>query len=870
MKRELSLHNNIAFLHEQADGNSNKQIQQIKELLRKHIDLLIVSPNEVHPLSPIIQQVYDAGIPVIVVDRRTDSKKYTAFIGASNFEVGQNAGRYAALLLKGKGRIIEVTGLPDASPVIDRHNGFMDIIAHYPAITYVRKIDGDWGLKSFEKTVEDSLRAHRDIDLVFAQNDHMAFDVYKICKKLNLDHKIKIIGVDGLPWKDEGLDMVANKYIAATVLYPTGGQEAILTAVNILEHKPYKKENQLFTTIIDSSNVRIVKLQNEKVQAQQEDIDRRQGIIKQQEIITRNKTTVIYIISISLALALIFGAILFYYFRENKKINAILAHKNEEILNQQTQLIEMYAKAQKANEAKVNFFTNISHEFRTPLTLILGTLEDLASDTKLKPYIRQSHNLIQKNVIRLLRLFNQLMDFRKIEVDKMKLRASQNDLVSFVSEILQAYKSVATNRNIDLRLITNERHLDVWFDTSMMDKVIFNLLSNAFKFTKDNGNIHVYITKNEQLNLAIIKVEDNGVGMTKDAVEHAFDIFYQGEYENYKGIGLGLALSKELIQLHKGQISVQSEKWRGTTFEIQLPLGNAHLQKEEMIDRENEPSVTYEHEKFYTEEIVSHPIPENEEQRIIKEKEYTILIVEDNADLREFLVRKLSTEYEVFQAENGQMALQLAFDIIPDLIICDVVIPGKDGIALTNIIKSDIRTSHIPIILLTAKTAVEQQIEGMKNKADVYMTKPFNAGFLKETIQSLIANRIKLKEHFTGELSFNLKTKTSNKLDRKFINEFSSIVESNISNENFSIEEICKIMGISKVHLYKKVKSLLNINVNEYILNARLQKAKYLIQHEELTISEIAYKVGFSTPAYFSTVFKSKFGITPKSFKDKM
>ena len=213
--------------------------------------------------------------------------------------------------------------------------------------------------------------------------------------------------------------------------------------------------------------------------------------------------------------------------------------------------------------------------------------------------------------------------------------------------------------------------------------------------------------------------------------------------------------------------------------------------------------------------------------------------------------------------------MQQAFDTVPDLIVSDVVIPVKDGMSLVSIFKSDVRTSHIPVILLSGQTTIEHQIEGMKNLADLYITKPFNVVFLEQTIKSLIANRSKLKSHFTSELPSNLKTQTLGKIDRKFISEFTALVESNLSNENFSIEDICKSIGISRVQLYRKVKALLNININDYILNTRLQKAKYLLQHEESTISEIAYEVGFSSPAYFSTVFKSKFGITPKAFKEQ-
>jgi len=472
-------------------------------------------------------------------------------------------------------------------------------------------------------------------------------------------------------------------------------------------------------------------------------------------------------------------------------------------------------------------------------------------------------------VIRLLRLVNQLMDFRKIEVDKMRLRASENDIIAFLSEIIQSYKGIAQKRNIDLRMFTKERELKVWFDVNMLDKVVFNLLSNAFKFTKDHGYIHLSVGRSEEKNEVTIKVEDNGIGMSQEVVNKVFNLFFQGEYENHKGSGLGLALSKELIKLHKGIITVSSEKGKVTTFQIHLPLGQAHLNENEIGEAEQTPLLQYENEKVYMTDLDKEPGARSRQEGIKPEKEYSLLVIEDNEDLRNFLENKLSNEYEVVTADNSQSAVQQAFDVVPDLIISDIVIPGKDGMALVNIFKTDIRTSHIPIILLTGQTSIQQQIEGMRNMADAYITKPFNLQFLQQSIKSLLSNRAMLKEHFTSELPSNLKTQTIGKIDRKFVSEFTSLVESNIPNEEFSVEDICKSIGISRIQLYRKVKALLNVNVNDYILNTRLQKAKYLLQHEELNIGEVAYKVGFSSPAYFSTVFKSKFGVTPKAFKEK-
>lgn len=582
--------------------------------------------------------------------------------------------------------------------------------------------------------------------------------------------------------------------------------------------------------------------------------------------IYNNQRTFVYVLALSLILSIVLGGLAFYSLRENRKINKKLYEQKEEILKQKEQLELMSAKAQQANEAKVSFFTNISHEFRTPLTLILGPLEDLLANPRFNQGTNYSLQLIQKNVYRLLRLVNQLMDFRKIEENKMKLHAAEHDLLAFVNDIVQPYKSIAAKRNIDLRLITNERQLTAWFDANMLDKVIFNLLSNAFKFTKDGGLVHLTISKSEDGNAAVIKVEDNGVGMSQEAIAHAFEVFYQGEHENYKGSGLGLALSKQLIELHKGTIQVKSEKNRGTTFTLTLPLGKEHLCGATTVAAKQQP--VHEQEKMYTSDLQPGSVSSDETTAPLS-SEQSLLVVEDNADLRKFIAKKFQDKFEVLEAADSQSALQLVFDRIPDLIICDVVIPGKDGMALTQLLKNDIRTSHIPVILLTAKASAEQQISGMKTGADAYITKPFNAAFLQETVNSLLTNRAKLKEHFTSELASGLKTQTVGKLDRKFINEFSAIVETNLGNEAFTVEDICKEIGVSRVQLNRKVKALLNTNASDYILHARLQKAKYLLQHEDLTIGEIAYQVGFASPAYFSTVFKSKFGTTPKAFKER-
>lgn len=305
-------------------------------------------------------------------------------------------------------------------------------------------------------------------------------------------------------------------------------------------------------------------------------------------------------------------------------------------------------------------------------------------------------------------------------------------------------------------------------------------------------------------------------------------------------------------------------------FTINIPLGKKHFEEDE-VKEQTTPDYLHENEtNFLFPDLFPVRAFENtEEQKEVHVKESTILIIEDNPELRQFLKIQLADNYEIVEADNGITGLQLAFDNLPDLIICDIMLPGKDGITLTNQLKGDIRTGTIPVILLTAKASAEQQAEGMKCKADAYITKPFNFSFLENSIISLLANRYKLKEYFSSGIPAEIRSSGHNQTERKFIATFKAIVENNIANDKFAIEDICKQMTISKVQLHRKIRSLLNSTINEYILTVRLQKAKYYLRHEELSIAEVAYKTGFSSPAYFSTVFKTKLGVSPTVFKER-
>jgi signal transduction histidine kinase/DNA-binding response OmpR family regulator/ABC-type xylose transport system substrate-binding protein len=864
IKMELSLHPGAKLIYMDANGDSQLQIRQAGEMISKGIDILIISPNEAQPLTPIVEEAYNRGIPVIIIDRKTASTSYTAYVGADNFQIGKMAGEYAGDALKGKGNVVEVMGLPGSSPTIERQRGFSEGLKKYPGIKITNQVYGNWLKKDTEEQLAKIESSLLNADVVFAHNDQMASGSRKILNDLNVSKQIKVIGIDALPGQGGGLQMVAGKVLTASVLYPTGGKEAISTAFKILNRESFSKENILQSLVIDSTNVDLMKLQWNKFSSQQKDIERQGILLEEQKVLFQNQQIILNVIVITLVLSVVFGGLALYALTENRKINKNLEANNLEIINQRNQLIEMSAKAQAATEAKLNFFTNMSHEFRTPLTLILSPLEDLLNNHKIKPVAERNLNLIHKNVYRLLRLINQLIDYRKIEHDKMLLSVSENNIVAFLKDIMESFEHSAKKKNIDIRLVTDAQEINVWFDLNMLDKVIFNLLSNALKFAPANGTIYAEITHDDAS--VYLSIKDNGPGISPEEIAHVFEYFYQAQRNSAKGSGLGLSLSKELMTLHHGDITVESIKWQGTKFSIRLQLGDAHFAEEEKSKEKASREALYEDAKIYTIGLDDTTEVKNRDAlRTIKEE--SVLIIEDNHDLLNYLGNKFEDDYEVFLADTGEKGIISAYEQVPDLIISDLVLPGSSGRSVTERLKSDIRTSHIPIILLSAHGSLEHQINGMESMADAYIVKPFNYQYLVATVKSLLKNRSLLKSHYVSDISASGKQPISKSLDKKFVNDFAGIVEQNLANENFSVDEIGREIGMSRVQLYRKVKALLECSVTDYILSRRLKKAKYLLINERYSIAEITYMVGFSSPNYFSTVFKSKYGMRPSEFK---
>jgi signal transduction histidine kinase/ligand-binding sensor domain-containing protein/DNA-binding response OmpR family regulator len=526
-------------------------------------------------------------------------------------------------------------------------------------------------------------------------------------------------------------------------------------------------------------------------------------------------------------------------------------------------------KLEEVDQMKSRFFANISHEFRTPLTLILGPAEKISPDLPGEEIENQT-NVIKRKAKRLLDLINQLLDLSKLEAGKLELKTSKANIVSFIKGVTWSFESVAEEKDITLKVKAEKQYIELYFDKEKMTKIMTNLLSNAFKFTPAGGKVTIILHETDR-NSVEIKVNDTGIGIHKECLSKLFNRFYQVDSSHTRegeGTGLGLALTKELIELHHGKILVDSKPGNWTEFTIEMLRGKNHLNYKEIVEEEEpvQEDVLIDKENF---------VPKKDEEirqtKVVGEDKNIILIVEDNHDMREYIKESLINNYTVEEAVNGEQGVRISERIIPDIIISDIMMPKKDGYELTSILKNDEKTSHIPILLLTAKSDEESKIKGLETEADAYLTKPFDTKELQLRIKNLINLRRKLQMKFSGEKvkATKEKEKKLKGLDEKFMKKVDEVIEMHISDEEFNIEDFGKEVGMSRMQIHRKLKALTGKSATHYIRSVKLNKAKEMIEKNEETISEIAYSLGFSTPAYFSRCFKEEFGHPPSDLISK-
>ena len=840
MRIEASNYDDVEIIIKDAQNNNETQIQQIRDLIRQKVDVLIISPYQSEPITAVAEEAYRAGIPTIITDRKVNTDQYTSFVGANNYEIGLAAGNYAAHYLPPNAIILEIWGLTQTSPAQERHKGFVDALREREDLSF-RKIEGQWLVDTARMELR-KLEHPEQIDFVYAHNDMMAIAAreYFIAWDSIRGRDLRIIGVDAVA--GAGLEAVEDGRINASFLYPTGGEQVIRTAMRIIQGEPVDKFIPLRTAPVDHQSARTLLLQADQLQKYKQRIEAQRSRIdglSDRFYFLRNSLGVISLLMIG------FIALSIYAFYINRKMRQA-----------NRKLISLNAEMKEVTAQKLQFFTNVSHEVRTPLTLILAPLDRLIVSLRESPYASDL-GLIQKNANRLLRVINQILDFRKVEGKQEKLAVREIDLVPFVGEIKSYFDSMASVRAISYTFTSSIKQCTLWIDPDLLEKVFFNLLSNAFKFTPEGGSVRIELT--EEGDRVFIQVIDTGSGIQPANLPHLFDRFYTEDRS--MGTGIGLHLVKEYIHMHGGEIRVESEPGQRTTFTVCLRKGKAHFEDSDLMETPVSHQA-YEASRLddsETKEILSKTYP------------YTILITEDDDEVRGFLERELSLHFKIRTAANGKDALRVLEEEEISLVVSDVMMPEMNGFELCRTIKSQLPFSHIPVILLTALTDERQRIFGITGGADDYIQKPFHTDYVKIKIIHLLQERQKLRERLLEKLRDNKlllsEPEKVESIDDTFLRKFAEQIEAVYADPEYNVEKLSETLGLSRGHLHRKIKELTGTAPVEFLRTYRLNKATQLLRQNEYTVSEVAYRTGFSSPAYFSKCFKAVYGVTPTEYQ---
>lgn len=871
------------------DDNAN-QIKDIEHFIKEGVDVLVVSPREAAAVTPAIEKARSKGIKVLVFDREMSSDDYDLFYGADNKLVGQNVARYLASILPSKGgevNVLEIRGLDDSSPARGRHDGFVETVESTPGLTLLASVEGDWNPGSARRLADSLLRAHPQANAIYAHNDRMALAAREAAENQGRSGMV-VVGVDGAP--SIGLKGVKEGKLDATFLYPTHGSHIIRNAIDLAEGR------QVPHRIITSSAMPVdrtnIDLQLYAANALQESVDSMRSLNTQMVNFRHTKDTMKKLLICGLALLFLAACVVFLVLRlywDRRRSQEELAQRNAELQRRKEELESLNDQLKEATASKMNFFTNVSHDLRTPLSLISAPIDELRAQPELPPRERGMLDIAAKNVRILRRMINQILDFQRYEHGKLKLSLQNCDVTKMLREWTESFQAAARSQGIKLSFHQKGEECSTAVDPEKLERILFNLLGNAFKFTPPNGRVTVGVdtTPEESFQLT---VTDTGRGIAKENLPHLFERFFQGREGNAGGSGIGLVVVKSFVELHGGTISVESVEGVGTIFKVSLPKRTVSAPvREKEAEAEKSREVSCELGKV---EIA------DTDPEVPEDGKPVVLVVDDNEDMRSVLRQLLGTDCHVISAPNGEAGIRLANKYVPDCMVCDVMMPGLDGLEVTRRLKADTITSHIPILLLTACALDEQRAEGYDSGADGYVSKPFDPAVLKSRVKSLIENRRRLLEGAQqgvpgtppspgksaqksvapkGTAAKGAKPGEQNRtvdpfseLDSTFYRNFVAMVERDLSDPTLSVEEMASRMGMSRVQFYRKLKALTNYSPVDLLKIFRLRKAKELLaSDDETTVAEIAYKVGFSSPSYFAKCFREQFGELPSELQGR-
>lgn len=854
-------YNDVDLRISSANDDVQLQTEQINKFVDEGVDLLIVAPGQVS-ISPAIDRAYEKGIPVIIFDRRTRSDKYTAYIGADNKEIGCSMGEYLAGTLTDGGRILELSGLSTSSPAIERCQGFDSVVQCRPGISIVEHLSADWTEQGAFRTVDSLLsEPHSEFDCVFAHNDRMAMGARRAAEKhgLDLEH-IKFCGIDAMPQKGGGMELVAEGTLFASYTYPTRGDEVMLLAMNILEGKKYDRENQLSSALVTRDNARVLLMQNDETVRQQDHLSALRSRVDKAASDFNTQRTYLLVLLVFVVLLIVVCAAAIYAFITRTRINRQLKASMDEQRRMTAEMEEM-------TQTQLQFFTNVSHELRTPLTLIAGPAEQLLEDPTIKGAQRTMLEMVQRNTRILIQLVGEILDFRKVQNNKAELHLNRFYLQQELTTWTEDFRTVAARRSITIRVDVSGVEDDAMLiaDRDKMEHVYFNIMSNALKYTPDGGCITTTLLHHDHS--YTLRIADTGKGIPTEELPHLFERFYQAKGA-IGGTGIGLSLVKAYIDMHRGSVHAESAEGKGTTFVIELP------DSQPGYDPAKDTPAATQAEKGLVDDnyIATDTTAQEAAERITNAEDFDaerplVLIIDDNNGMRAYLRSILQDKYNVSEATNGEQGLEKARREVPKLVVCDVMMPVMDGLEFTKRLKADTATSHIPVVLLTARSLSEQRKEGYDTGADSYITKPFSGQVLLSRIENLMRSRVMLRSVFAGDKQETEEEEQLNETDKTFVGRLRTAIQENLGDSDFSVERLGEEIGLSRVQLYRKVKALTGQTPVELLRKARLTKARQLLEKTEKSVSEIAYEVGFTSPSYFNKCFKDEFDINPSSLR---
>ena len=834
---------------------------ELMQLKAGDADLVIVVPLE-EDITPAVEHLYDQGIPVILYDHKLKTDKYTAIVTVDNYLIGQQLGDYTKLQLENGGNIILIRGIPTLETDQNRYDGFYASMNEEDARQKYKVVAEFVGRQSSRGTLEGMLEILRNlprgsrVDAVVAFSDNMASSARKAFDSLRFQRPMPMfIGVNALSGPNGGIEMVDEGILSATFFYPFGGPELMDLVLKILHGEPFERNVALNTTYVDKANVKVVKLQLEQIEQQRATVEELNDILSDSLARYADQKTFLVLGATVLALILIIAGILLVLYYTSVRSQRRLNESNRALRTLTGELEE-------ANRAKLQFFTNISHEFKTPLSLILNPLDTLLEEKDLPAEERESLTMMQRNAGRLQALINEILDFQQYEAGKLKVHPVPVDLDAFLQETNGLFSDIIRSKQIKFSYEAAPASYNMLLDKGMVEKIYFNLLSNAFKFVGDAGEIRVRMCPSLQGGRRMVEVSvfNSDSFIPESELTEIFQRFYKiDSTESSTGTGIGLALAAALSDAMEGEIKASSEEGIGTTFTFRLPFKSAELPAGGADETDTSSYARMKLWQVSPAEVDYSMLDETDDDLRPR-----VLVIDDNADMRQYLKSVLKKDYFVYLAEDGKEGIQRATQILPRVIICDIMMPGIDGYEVCKTLKEDARTSAIPIILLSACSMDEQVAEGFESGADAYIRKPFGAQVLKVRIQKLMEKADTIRKS-TGNDWLVGNDRAVNSTQEAFLAKIKKYIEQHLTEE-ISIPDLIRETCVSKSKFYRDLREITDYSPVDIINLIRIRRALNLILSGGRNISEAAAETGFSSTAYFSRVFLKYYKETPGSW----